>query len=256
MMPDYFVPEIVLVAGGTQGVGRGVALHLASIGVEKLIICGRNEEKGSEVVRSIQELGREAYFIKADLTKTTECVKISRFCAENFPTLDGLVYAAGATNRGTIETTDEQTWDRIFDTNIKGAFFLTQAILPMLRKGAGKSIVTICSFSWYCGRPEMIAYNASKAGLVTFTRSLANTLKEEKIRVNGVNLGWTETDNERKLQKELGNSDGWLDEMAKHQPFGRLIQPKDVAYLVEFLLSEKSKMMTGSIIDCNQKVRL
>lgn len=247
---------MVLIAGGTQGLGKGIALHLAHVGVKTIIICGRNQEKGEHVIKSIQETGREAYFIKTDLEKTSECKKVSQFCAENFSGIDGLVYAAGVTDRGTIESTNEATWDKIFNTNLKGAFFLIQEMLPLLRKGNGKSITTICSFSSYCGRPEMIAYNMSKAGLVTFTRSLANTLKEEKIRANGINLGWTDTDNERKSQIALGNPDEWLDQMGKIQPFGRLIQTQDVAYLVEFLLSEKSKMMTGSIIDCSQKIRL
>lgn len=256
MLSNDFSPKVVLVTGGTQGLGKGVALHLAQVGVEKIIICGRNEEKGNDVVRSIREIGTEAYFIKADLSKISGCRTVSKFCADNFSLIDGLVYAAGATDRGTIETTSEALWDKLFNTNLKGAFFLMQEMLPLLRRGFGKCIVTICSFSWYCGRPEMIAYNAAKAGLVTLTRSLANALKEEKIRVNGINLGWTDTDNERQLQKELGNAETWLDEMGKNQPFGRLIQAQDVAYLVEFLLSEKSAMMTGSIIDYNQKVRL
>ncbi|OGT36784.1 MAG: hypothetical protein A3F12_00685 [Gammaproteobacteria bacterium RIFCSPHIGHO2_12_FULL_38_14] len=256
MIPDNFSSKIVLVAGGTQGLGRGIILHLAKLGVEKLIICGRSSKNGGALVKDVSSLGVNGYFVQADLTKVSDCRKIYAHCEKNFGTLDGLVYAAGVSDRGTIDTMNETEWDKIFNTNLKGAFFLTQSLLPLLRKGVGKSIITICSFSWYCGRPEMIAYNASKAGLVTFTRSLANTLKEERIRVNGINLGWTETDNERKLQNSLGNPDDWLSKMGMQLPFGRLIYPQDVAYLVEFLLSAKSQMMTGSIIDYNQKVRI
>lgn len=256
IMIDNFLPEVVLIAGGTQGLGQGVAMHLAAIGVKKLIICGRNEKKGEAVTQTIRDMGRDAYYIKADLEKVSDCRVVSKFCEENFPAIDGLVYAAGVTDRGTIETTSEAVWDKIFNTNLKGAFFLIQEMLPFIRNGAGNSIVTICSFSWYCGRPEMLAYNTSKAGLVTLTRGLANALKEEKIRVNGINLGWTDTESERQIQMSLGNSNTWMEEMGKKQPFGRMIYPQDVAYLVEFLLSKKSQMMTGSIIDYNQKVRM
>jgi NAD(P)-dependent dehydrogenase (short-subunit alcohol dehydrogenase family) len=250
------LPGVVLIAGGTQGLGRGIAIHLADIGVKKIIICGKNEKKGNEVVQSIRARFKDGYFIKSDLSKVSECKAVFEFCEKNFFALDGLVYAAGVTERGTIETTNEAMWDKIMNTNLKGAFFLIQELLPLLRKGSGKSIVTICSFSSYCGRPELIAYNTSKAGLVTFTRSLANALKEEKIRTNGINLGWTDTDNERYMQKLLGNSDEWFDEIGKRQPFERLINTQDVAYLVEYLLGCKSEMMTGSIIDFNQKVRV
>src|SRR3989338_306786 len=256
MIPDNFSSKIVLVAGGTQGLGRGIILHLAKLGVEKLIICGRSSKNGGALVKDVSSLGVNGYFVQADLTKVSDCRKIYAHCEKNFGTLDGLVYAAGVSDRGTIDTMNETEWDKIFNTNLKGAFFLTQSLLPLLRKGVGKSIITICSFSWYCGRPEMIAYNASKAGLATFTRSLANSLKGEKIRANGINIGWTDTDNERKLHKELGNAETWLDDVGKNLPFGRLIQPHDIAYLVEFLLSTKSEMMTGSIIDFNQQVRM
>src|SRR3989338_466403 len=256
MSSNDCLPNVVLIAGGTQGLGKGIALHLANIGIKKLIICGRNEENGKRVIQAIQKMGCKAYFVKADLSKVSECREVYKFCAMHFPFIDGLVYSAGVTDRGTIETTTEIVWDKIFNINLKGAFFLIQEILPILKKGSGRSITTICSFSWYCGRPEMIAYNASKAGLATFTRSLANSLKGEKIRANGINIGWTDTDNERKLHKELGNAETWLDDVGKNLPFGRLIQPHDIAYLVEFLLSTKSEMMTGSIIDFNQQVRM
>lgn len=255
-MTDNFLPNVVLIAGGTQGLGKGIAMHLATVGVKTLIICGRNVKKGEAVTQTLKSMGCAAYYIKADLEKVSDCRVVSKFCADNFSAIDGLVYTAGVTDRGSVETTTEVVWDKIFNTNLKGAFFLIQELLPLIRMGTGNSIVTICSFSWYCGRPEMLAYNTSKAGLVTLTRGLANALKEEKIRVNGINLGWTDTESERQTQMSLGNPNDWLDEMGKKQPFGRMIYPQDVAYLVEFLLSRKSQMMTGSIIDYNQKVRM
>lgn len=256
MKDNNYFPSTVLIAGGTQGVGKGIALYLAKQGVATLIVCGRNIEDGNETVRLIKKIGVDAYYVQADLSIISGCRIVYEFCANHFHSLNGLVYAAGIMDRGSIETTTEEGWDKIFNTNARGAFFLIQMLLPLLRKTDFSSIVTICSFSSFCGRPNLIAYNASKAALVTLTRSLANALKKEKIRVNGINLGWTDTPNERKIQKSLGNTDNWLEEMGKSQPFGRLIQPQDVAYLVEFLLSQRSMMMTGSIVDFHQNVRV
>ena len=100
----------------------------------------------------------------------------------------------------------------------------------------------------------MAAYSASKGALATFTKNVANALRFDRIRVNGISIGWMYTPNEHQVQVESGQPEDWLEQVEKKQPLGRILRPQDVAYLTAYLLSEQAQMMTGSIIDFDQKV--
>jgi NAD(P)-dependent dehydrogenase (short-subunit alcohol dehydrogenase family) len=129
------------------------------------------------------------------------------------------------------------------------------AIQTMIDRGIAGSILNIISMSSHGGQPFLSPYSTSKGALATLTRNVARAVLPHRIRVNGLNLGWMDSPAEHAVQKKFhAASDNWLDRAEKEQPFGRLIKPAEVAEFAAFLLSEKSGVMTGSIIDFDQNV--
>ncbi|MBD3307315.1 SDR family oxidoreductase [candidate division KSB3 bacterium] len=255
MAKDQLTGRIYIVTGGTQGLGKGIALHLAEKGAEGIIICGRNTQNGEASAKEIQQAGCTCEYVQADLTQEADCRHVVRRCDETFGRVHGLVNAAGITDRGSLEDTTAEAWDRMFHTNVRAPFLLTQDVVNIMRREKiGGSIVNIISDTSHGGPPYIMAYSASKGALATLTKNIANALRWEKIRVNGINMGWTYTPHEDMVQKGMGKGDNWLQEAEAQQPFGRLLRPLDIAYLTAYLLSDQAEMMTGAVIDCNQNV--
>ena len=247
--------RVVIVTGSTQGVGEAVVLHAAREGAAGVVLCGRSEDKGRAVAKRIVELGSTAEFVQADLSVPDDCRNIVRRCEERFGRVDGLVNAAADTNRGTIDDTTVEFWDYQFAVNVRAPFLLTQeCVRIMKRQKIAGSIVNILSVAAYCGMDILCSYSSTKGALSTFTKNTANALRQHRIRVNGINLGWTDTPNEQVVQQKQGSPDNWLETAEKTSPFGRLIKPDDVARLCMYLLSDDSGILTGSNIDYTQRV--
>lgn len=250
-----FEGRIYAVTGGTQGVGEAVALALARAGAAGVTICGRNAENGARVKRAIVAEGAAAEFVRADLEKPEECRGVIAACDKRFGRVDGVVNAAGITDRGTIEDTTVEQWDRMFAINVRAPFILMQdAIKLMKREGAPGGIVNIITMSAHGGQPKLTAYSASKGALAVLTKNVAYSVRFDRIRVNGINLGWTDTPNEHKVQRWEGQPEDWLGRAGEVLPFGRLIGVDEVARLCLFLLGPDSGVMTGSVIDFDQQV--
>jgi NAD(P)-dependent dehydrogenase (short-subunit alcohol dehydrogenase family) len=247
--------RVVIVTGGTQGVGESVAIHAAQEGARGIVICGRSEENGVRVVGRLSELGSESLFVQADLSQEADCRNIVKQCDARFGRVDGLVNAAADTNRGTLEDTTVEFWDYQFAVNARAPFIIMQeATRIMKRENIAGSIVNILSVAKYCGLEILLSYSATKGALSTLTKNTANSLREYRIRVNGINLGWTDTPNEHVVQAAQGSDPDWLEQGEKSSPFGRLLKPHDVARLCMFLLSDDSGILTGSNIDYSQRV--
>lgn len=247
--------KVIIATGGTQGVGEAVALDAADNGCAGVVICGRQEEKGNAVAAAIEQRGCSAEYVKADLSVVEDCRNVVRRCEERFGRVDGLVNAAADTNRGTIEDTTVEFWDYQFAVNVRAPFLLTQeSVRIMQREKIAGSIVNIVSVAAYCGMDILTSYSTTKGALSTFTKNTANALRRHRIRVNGINLGWTDTPNEHVVQREQGSPDDWLESAEQKSPFGRLLKPIDVARLCTYLLSDDSGILTGSLIDYSQRV--
>lgn len=247
--------RVVIVTGGTQGVGEAVALHAAQEGAAGVVVCGRQQEKGRRVVEQINELGSQGLFVAADLALEADCRNIVQQCDAQFGRVDGLVNAAADTNRGTLENTTVEFWDYQFAVNARAPFLLMQeSVRIMKRENIAGSIVNILSVAKYCGMDILMSYSATKGALSTLTKNTANALRQDRIRVNGINLGWTDTPNEHVVQKAQGSEDDWLEQGESNSPFGRLLKPDDVARLCLYLLSDDSGILTGSNIDYCQRV--
>ena len=247
--------KVIITTGGTQGVGEAIAIHAAQNGAAGVVLCGRQEEKGKAVAAKVKLLGAEAEYVRTDLSKIEDCRAVVQRCDERFGRVDGLVNAAADTSRSTLDETTPEFWDYLFAVNVRGPFLLTQeTVRIMKREKTGGSIVNILSIAAACGLPNLPAYTATKGALKSFTKNIANSLRHDRIRVNGINLGWTDTPGEHEIQRKDGKSEDWLEAAEKQSPFGRLLKPDDVARLCLYLLSEESGIMTGSTLDYSQRV--
>lgn len=245
----------ILVTGGTQGIGEGCALAAAEAGAAGVCITGRNAARGAAVVAKLQALGARAHFVAADLADAAATAGIVAQAEAALGLVDGLVNAAGLTDRGTILDTSAELWDRLFAINARAPFLLTQAMARRL-KAAGRpgAIVNVITMSSHGGQPFLTGYAASKGALATLTKNTALGLRPLRIRVNGINLGWADTPGEHAIQQKDGNPADWLQRAEPAQPFGRLIRPGDLAGLATYLLSDAAAMMTGALIDFDQNV--
>lgn len=247
--------RVLIVTGSTQGVGEAIALEAAREGAEGVVICGRQEEQGTAVASALTGLGTRALFVAANLSVVADCRRIVQCCDDTFGRVDGLVNAAADTHRGTLEETTPEFWDYQFAVNVRAPFLLTQACVNVMRREqiAG-SIVNILSVAAYCGMENLVSYSSTKGALSTFTKNTANGLRRDRIRVNGINLGWTDTPAEHVVQALQGSPTDWLEQAEQQSPFGRLLKPLDVARLCTYLLSDESGILTGSNIDFSQRV--
>ncbi|UVC16568.1 SDR family oxidoreductase [Mesorhizobium onobrychidis] len=248
--------RVVLVTGATQGIGRAIAETLARASAGGLLVTGREPVRGNEVATSLSQAGTPTTFIAADLADTTAPARLVDECIGRFGRIDALVNAAGLTNRASFLDADLDDWAALFAVNARAPFFLMQAAITQMRKqGQGGAIVNILSINAHCGSPELAVYSATKGALATLTRNAANAHRFDRIRVNGINVGWTDTPAERIMQAEtLGHGPGWIDAANASQPFGRLLAADEVANLAVFLLSDASGPMTGALIDQEQWV--
>jgi NAD(P)-dependent dehydrogenase (short-subunit alcohol dehydrogenase family) len=248
--------KYAVVTGGSQGLGETIARTFAAAGAAGLVICGRNAANGEAVARAITDSGCPTYFVRADLAKVSECRKVVAEADKRFHRIDALINAAALTDRGNIFDTTEERYNEIFDVNMRAPFFLIQgAVTIMKREKIAGSIVNIQSMSGHGGQPFITAYCASKGGLAALTKNVAHSLVRYRIRVNGLNIGWMSTPGEDRIMKTYhGANDGWLEEAVKSKPFGRLIDPKEVARACLYLASDESGLMTGSNIDFDQNV--
>ena len=243
--------KVVVVTGSTQGLGAAIARRAAGLGAEGIVVTGRDRERGERVR---DELGCDAAFVQAELSDVDDCRRVIAACDERFGRLDGLVNAAGLSTRGTLDDTSVELWDRLFAVNVRAPFLLMQGAARLMRRGGGGAVVNIITMASHGGEPVLMAYAASKGALATLTRNVGNALRPDRIRVNGLNIGWTATEGEHGVQTGVGRSDDWLADADAGAALGRLLRPEDIAPMVTHLLSDAASMVTGSVMDFDQTV--
>lgn len=248
--------RVAVVTGGTQGLGEAVARLFAARGAAGLVICGRNAENGRRVAEELSRGGCRTEFVRADLTDIADCRAVVAAADRVFGRVDALVNAAASTDRGTITDTSPELYETIMALNVRAPFFLMQdAVKIMRREKIAGSIVNILSMSAHGGQPFLTPYSMSKGALLTLTKNVAYALMRERIRVNGLGVGWMDTPGEDRIVRLYhGKQDGWLAAAEATQPWGRLVKPDEIARACAYLCSDESGLMSGAIIDFAQMV--
>ena len=251
-----FNNKVVVVTGSTQGSGAETAKLFAYRGAKAITICGRQEEQGEAIKEQIETIGSKCLYVKADLSNVDDCRNIISLTDREFGTVNSLINVAGYTERGTILSTTLDNYDKNFNINTRAPFLLMQESIKIMIRDKNKgTIANVLSVAKYSGMPFLLAYSSSKAALGIMTKNIANAVSGHQIRVNGLNIGWTDTPGEHSIQKRVhkGGED-WLEKAEAKVPFKRLTKPIDVARALAFLCSDESGLMTGSLMDCDQTV--
>jgi NAD(P)-dependent dehydrogenase (short-subunit alcohol dehydrogenase family) len=248
--------KVVLVSGGTSGVGAAAARACARAGARAVAVTGRRREKGEEVAAELRELGAAASYVACDVADVGQALAAVATVVDDHGRIDGLVNAAGQVTRGSLLETTPELFDAHIATNLRGPFFLMQAaVADMRRRGEPGSIVNVGSISELGGQPYLAAYVAAKAGLAGLTRNVAYAHRHDRIRVNTLDIGWTDTEGEDATQRRFhGAGDDWRSRAAERLPMGRLSDPDEIAEMIVFLLSDRSGVVTGSVLDWDQTV--
>jgi NAD(P)-dependent dehydrogenase (short-subunit alcohol dehydrogenase family) len=248
--------RVIVVTGGTQGLGEAVARLAASRGAAGIAVVGRDAARGESAVARLRDLGTDAVFVRAELGGADAPASVMAAVDERFGVVHGLVNAAAETSRAGVWDVTTEHFDRMIAVNVRAPLLLTQAAARIMkREGVAGSIVNIGSMSGYGGQVYLTPYAISKGALHTLTRNLAYSLMWDHIRVNLVNLGWMDTPAEHIVQRDVHHGgDDWLERAEAEQPSGRLIKPDEAARTICYLLSDESGMMTGASLDFDQSV--
>lgn len=232
--------KTALITGGTSGIGLAAAKLLIQDGY-RVIVTGRNEERGKEVVCI---LGEQAQYVSCDVRSAADCARLASIVRDRFGKLGVLINSAGIYLEKSIDATTEEDWTNVIDTNVKGTYFVTKAVVDMLRI-AGGAIVNVSSDAGVNGNYFCSAYCASKGAITTMTKALALELAPS-VRVNCVCPADVDTPlTEAQLPTE--NRDEAKREMESLYPLGRIARPEEIAQVICFLASERASFVTGAV---------
>ena len=257
--PDFLLRNTgthAVITGGTQGLGLAIARRLAHEGAAKIALGGRDAAKGKDAVAQVASMGVQCIFVQGDVADPDACRTLIETAIHTFGSVNALVNSAALTTRGTLLDTDLELWDAHLNTNLRGPFLTIQHLVRHLisRKAPG-SIVNILSMAGHCGQSYLTPYSVSKGALATLTKNVANAFRSQRIRCNGLQIGWMDTPNEKLIQQRYhGAGEDWIAEASARQPMGQLVKPDEVAGLVAYMLSPESGVMTGAIVDYDQNV--
>jgi NAD(P)-dependent dehydrogenase (short-subunit alcohol dehydrogenase family) len=247
--------KVVLINGGTQGVGGATARAAVREGAQ-VVVTGRRMDAGKRFAANLEALGGDVRFVQIDMANPQQARGSVTRTVEEFGRIDGLCNAAGLTARGTLLDTTPELFDAHIAVNLRGPFFAMQAaVADMIERHTLGSIVNIVSIAAHGGQGYLAPYVAAKAGLAGLTRNAAYAHRWDRIRINGLNIGWTESEGEAQTQRRFHQADeAWALTAAKKVPMGKLGQPDEIAEIVVLLLSPRSGVVTGSVIDWDQIV--
>jgi len=237
--------KVALVTGASSGIGKATAIRLAQEAVD-VVLVSRNREALEETVRLIDDTS-EKLVIPADLTHEKEIRDCFQQTVNHFGRLDIIINAAGIIDTGTVENTNLNAWDYMFDINLRSVFLLMQLAVPYLEKTRG-AIVNVSSVTGLRAFPGVLAYCVSKAGVDQLTRCAALELADKGIRVNAVNPGVIRTELHLRGGMDEKAYEAFVEHSKTTHPLGRIGNPEEVAELIVFLASDRSDWMTGTTI--------
>jgi 3-oxoacyl-[acyl-carrier protein] reductase len=241
-----FEGRSAIITGGTRGIGKAIALELARRGANVAFNYARSAEEAEKLKAEIEGLGVKAFAAQCDVASTGAAAEFVGQVKDAFGTVDHLVNNAGITRDQLILRMKEDDWDSVIDTNLKGAWNFSKAVLrPMMRNENGGSILNISSISGVVGMLGQSNYSASKAGMIGLTKALAKEVASRKITVNALALGLVETEMASEMNAE------YREKILSQIPLGRLGSVDEVAQIACFLLSDAAKYVTGQVVQAD-----
>lgn len=234
--------RVAIVTGGASGIGRTISLSLAKKGAFIVINYNRSEDKALALVKEIEELGSKALAVQADISSFDESKKLVEACINEFQRLDILVNNAGVTQDKLILRMQEEDYDKVLNTNLKGSWNMSKHAAKYLLKSPFGRVINISSVTGLMGNVGQTNYSASKAGVIGLTKSLARELASRSVTVNAICPGFIETDMTASLDQSF------IDSYLNIIPLKRLGKPEDIGNMVSFLASDLASYITGQTL--------
>ncbi len=234
--------SVALVTGGSRGIGRAICLELARQGAAVAVNYAGNEQAAQETVEACRALGVQAEAFQADVSDPAACESLIAQVKERFGRLDILVNNAGVTRDGLLMTAKPEDFDKVLDTNLKGAYFCMKAAAKVMMRQRYGRIVNLSSVVGLRGNPGQTGYAASKAGILGLTKAAAKELAARNITVNAVAPGFIETDMTAVLPEKAKTA------MLSTIPMAAPGQPEDVARAAAFFARPESAYITGQVL--------
>lgn len=235
--------KTALVTGASRGIGRAIAIKLASEGASVAINYAGNAKAAEEVKSIIEAAGGKAMLVQADVSSAESVEAMIKEVVEAFGGIDILVNNAGITRDGLLMRMKEEDWDAVINTNLKGVFYCTKAVSKLMMKKRAGRIVNMASVVGLTGNAGQANYAAAKAGVIGFSKTMAKELASRGITVNMVAPGYIDTDMTAVLSESVRET------MVSGIPLGRAGAPEDVANAVLFLVSDDASYITGQVIN-------
>ena len=240
--------KVVIVTGGTSGIGAAIARAVVREG-GKVLVTGVVESEGKAL---IAELGSSAYLSIADLIDPASPKKIAADCVAAFGKIDSLVNCAAVFDSSNVENLKYEDYLRVMQVNLNAALFLIQACMPELKKSRG-AVLNIGSVNAHAGEANLLAYSMSKGAMVTMTRNLGNALGTSGVRVNQINPGWILTDREKQMKIDAGMGDNWWEKLSPVDiPLGKMTTPEQLAQGCIYWIGDESIPFTATVLDLEQ----
>jgi len=237
--------KVALITGAASGIGRATALLFAHEGAAVSAV-DLDEAGGQAIAQTIVDDGGRAIFLRCDVSQAADCQRAVGQTVEKLGGLDILFNNAGVIRRATVLDTTEAEWDRVMAVNVKSIFLLSRYAIPVMAQAGGGAIINTGSGWGLVGGRKAVSYCASKGAVVNMTRAMALDHGGQKVRVNCVCPGDTDTAMLRDEARQLGQSDEQFLAGAADRPLGRIGQPEDIAQAVLYLASDASSFVTGA----------
>lgn len=251
MSEKQFEGKTAIVTGGTRGIGKAIVTELARRGCNVAFNYSKSADEAESLKAEIEKLGVKAHAAQCDVSSTEAAAEFVKAVVAEFGTVDYLVNNAGITRDQLIMRMKEDDWDTVIDTNLKGAWNFSKAVLrPMMKNENGGSILNISSISGVVGMLGQSNYSASKAGMIGLTKSLAKEVASRKITVNALALGLIETDMASEMNEE------YREKILASIPLARLGNVVEVADIACFMLSPSAAYITGQVIQADGGVAM
>jgi len=244
-----FTGKVAVITGAGSGIGKVTAEEFAQEDAA-VVIADVNAEQGERAAQDIRTQGGKAHAVAADISRIADAKKIADEAIKVFGGIDILFNNAGIQTYGTVVDTDEATWDRTLDINLKGVFLVSKFCVPEIVKRGGGAIINMASVQGLASQARVIAYTASKGGILAMTRTMAIDHAKDKIRVNAICPGSVDTPMLRWAADLFvpENPTQAIEDWGKLHALGRVASPAEIARVVLFLASSDASFMTGSSV--------